>query len=88
MSQKRRDNRNRVLNTGESQRSNGLYVFKYLDRDKKPKFIYSWRLVETDRLPAGKRPCRPLRRANFCAECCPSSLPPGTSPRSSSAVKH
>ena len=61
MSQKRRDNRNRVLNTGESQRSNGLYVFKYLDRDKKPKFIYSWRLVETDRLPAGKRPCRPLR---------------------------
>ena len=61
MSQKRRDNRNRVLNTGESQRSNGLYVFKYLDRDKKPKFIYSWRLVETDRLPAGKRPCKPLR---------------------------
>lgn len=54
MSQKRRDNRNRVLNTGESQRSNGLYVFKYLDRDKKPKFIYSWRLVETDRLPAGQ----------------------------------
>ena len=62
MSQKRRDNRNRVLNTGESQRSNGLYVFKYLDRDKKPKFIYSWRLVETDRLPAGKS------RAGRCAK--------------------
>lgn len=61
MSQKRRDNRNRVLNTGESQRTNGLYVFKYIDRDKKPKFVYSWRLVETDRLPAGKRPCKPLR---------------------------
>ena len=62
MSQKRRDNRNRVLNTGESQRSNGLYVFKYLDRDKKPKFVYSWRLVETDRLPAGKRPCKRCAR--------------------------
>ena len=61
MSQKRRDNKNRILNTGESQKANGLYVFKYTDGDGKPKFIYSWRLVETDRLPAGKRPCRPLR---------------------------
>lgn len=52
MSQKRRDNKNRILNTGESQKANGLYVFKYTDGDGKPKFIYSWRLVETDRLPA------------------------------------
>lgn len=28
MSQKRRDNKNRILNTGESQKANGLYVFK------------------------------------------------------------
>lgn len=61
MSQKRRDNRNRILNTGESQKANGLYVFKYQDVEGKSKFVYSWRLVETDRLPAGKRPCRPLR---------------------------
>lgn len=60
MSQKRRDNRNRVLNTGESQRGNGLYAFKYTVGGK-PKFVYSWRLVETDRLPKGKRACRPLR---------------------------
>lgn len=59
-SEKRRDNRNRILNTGESQRENGLYVFKYTV-DGKPKFAYSWRLVETDRLPKGKRPCKPLR---------------------------
>ena len=55
MSQKRRDNKNRILNTGESQNANGLHVFKYTDGDGKPKFIYSWRLVETDRLPAGKK---------------------------------
>ena len=42
MSQKRRDNKNRILNTGESQKANGLYVFKYTDGDGKPKFIYSW----------------------------------------------
>lgn len=61
MSQKRRDNKNRILNTGESQKANGLYVFKYTDGDGKPKFIYSWRLVETDRL-------LPVRgRAGRCA---------------------
>ena len=62
MSQKRRDNKNRILNTGESQKANGLYVFKYTDGDGKPKFIYSWRLVETDRIPL------PVRgRAGRCA---------------------
>lgn len=59
-SEKRRDTKNRILNTGESQRGNGLYVFKYVVNGK-PKFAYSWRLVETDRLPKGKRPCKPLR---------------------------
>lgn len=61
MSEKRRDNRNRVLRTGESQRKDGLYVFKYVDGTGKPKFAYSWKLVPTDRLPAGKRECQPLR---------------------------
>lgn len=61
MLQKRRDSKNRILNTGESQKPNGLYVFKYVDAGHKSRFIYSWRLVEGDRLPAGKRPCRPLR---------------------------
>lgn len=60
-SEKRRDNRNRILNTGESQRVNGLYAFKYQDGEGRPRFAYSWRLVETDRLPKGKRPCKPLR---------------------------
>lgn len=58
---KRRDNRNRVLRTGESQRKDGLYVYKYTDASGKPRFEYSWKLVETDRLPKGKRECRALR---------------------------
>lgn len=61
MSEKRRDNKNRVLRTGESQRKDGRYAFKYLDSEGKPKFVYSWKLVDTDTLPAGKRECIPLR---------------------------
>ena len=61
MSEKRRDNRNRILDTGESQRKDGRYAFKFIDAHGEPKFLYSWRLVATDRVPRGKRPCRPLR---------------------------
>lgn len=55
MSEKRRDNRNRVLRNGESQRPDGRYQFKYQDNDGKVKFVYSWRLDKNDRTPAGKK---------------------------------
>ena len=55
MSEKRRDNRNRVLRYGESQRPDGRYAFKYKDNDGKFKFVYSWRLDKNDRTPAGKK---------------------------------
>lgn len=55
MSEKRRDNRNRVLRYGESQRPDGRYQFKYQDNDGKVKFVYSWRLDKNDRTPAGKK---------------------------------
>ena len=55
MSEKRRDNRNRVLRYGESQRPDGCYQFKYQDNDGKVKFVYSWRLDKNDRTPAGKK---------------------------------
>lgn len=61
MSDKRTDTRGRVLKTGESQRSDGRYAYKYLGKDGKPQFLYSWRLTETDRVPKGKRPCKSLR---------------------------
>ena len=55
MSEKRRDNRGRVLRFGESQRQDGRYAFKYKDSDGSVKFVYSWRLDKNDRTPAGKK---------------------------------
>ncbi len=54
MSEKRRDNRNRILHNGESQRQDGRYAYKYKDINGEPKFVYSWRLDKNDRAPAGK----------------------------------
>ena len=52
---KRKDNKGRNLRLGESQRKDGRYVYKYTDIYGKPQFIYSWKLVPTDKTPAGKR---------------------------------
>lgn len=54
MSEKRRDNRNRILRNGESQRQDGRYAFKYKDIYGETKFVYSWRLDKNDRAPAGR----------------------------------
>ena len=51
---KRRDKRNRVLRSGESQSADGRYRFTYYENGKQ-RCIYSWKLETTDRLPAGKR---------------------------------
>ena len=61
ISKKRRDERNRRLKTGESIRKDGRYAYKYIGTDRKPHFVYSWRLTNTDPLPKGKRPCKSLR---------------------------
>lgn len=59
--EKRRDTKGRILNNGESQRKDGRYAYKYIDASGRPQFIYSWKLVETDRVPKGKRNCLSLR---------------------------
>ena len=61
MSEKRRDNKNRILRTGESQRSDGKYMFRYVDANGKTQCVYSWRLVKTDTVPDGKRDNGALR---------------------------
>ncbi|WP_347103979.1 site-specific integrase [Streptococcus anginosus] len=61
MSEKRRDRKGRILRTGESQRKDGRYLYKYIDSFGETQFIYSWKLVYTDRVPAGKRDCIALR---------------------------
>lgn len=55
MSEKRWDSKNRILRSGESQRKDGRYAFKYTDAFGKPQFVYAWKLVPTDKTPAGKR---------------------------------
>ena len=57
MSIKRRDNKNRILCNGESQRPDGRYMYVYVDNSRKQKFLYSWKLENTDKLPQGKRGC-------------------------------
>ena len=61
MSVKRRDNKNRILRNGESQRSDGRYAYVYVDGNGKQKFLYSWKLENTDKVPQGKRDCVSLR---------------------------
>lgn len=61
MSEKRRDKKNRILRTGESQRSDGQYMYRYTDFNGKPQCFYSWRLVSTDPIPYGKRDKMALR---------------------------
>ena len=58
---KRRDNKGRILNTGESQRKDGRYTYKYVDAMGKTRYVYSWKLLPTDRLPKGKRDDLSLR---------------------------
>ncbi len=52
MKEKRRDNKGRILHTGESQRTDGKYLYKYVD---------AWRLTPTDPTPKGKREKPSLR---------------------------
>ena len=61
MSEKRRDSKNRILRSGESQRKDGRYAYKYTDSFGKPQFVYAWKLVPTDKTPKGKREDKSLR---------------------------
>lgn len=61
MSERRRDSKNRVLRTGETQRKDGRYRYTYTDARGQTQSVYSWRLVATDPLPYGKRDCVSLR---------------------------
>ena len=57
---KRRDNKGRVLNTGEFQEPSGRYFYTYTAEGVRYR-KYSWRLTETDTIPKGKRFCKSLR---------------------------
>lgn len=55
MSEKRRDNRGRVLRNGEIQEKSGRYRYKYVDPFGESRYVRSWRLDHNDPTPAGKK---------------------------------
>lgn len=61
MVKRRKDSKGRVLRNGETQRTDGKYMFRYTDYDGSRKTIYSWRLIESDKDPAGKQSKGSLR---------------------------
>ena len=61
MSERRRDNRNRILQVGEYQRADGRYRYRYIDENGQENNVYSWRLDKNDRMPKGKKPELSLR---------------------------
>ena len=61
MSEKRKDNRGRILRNGEMQMPDGRYRFKYVDDFGNTKVLYSWRLDHNDVTPRGKKRTLSLR---------------------------
>ena len=51
MSEKRRDNRNRILHEGEYQSADGRYRYRYIDENGQENNVYSWRLEKNNRMP-------------------------------------
>ena len=58
---RRKDNKGRVLNENEFQKSDGRYEYRYRDLNGKSRSVYSWKLTASDRLPKGRRECQPRR---------------------------
>lgn len=59
--EKRKDDKGRILNKGESQLEDGRYRYRYTDLNGKRQTVYSWRLVSSDKTPVGKKKDNPLR---------------------------
>ena len=59
--EKRRDNKGRILRSGEVQRPDGKYMFRYTDSAGNRKTVYSWKLVDTDKLKEGQKGAQSLR---------------------------
>lgn len=47
MAEKRRDKKGRILRKGESPRTGGRYMYRYMDCSGEYQTVYSWRLVKT-----------------------------------------
>ena len=57
----RRDSKNRILRPGESQRTDGRYMYRYTDFSGKRRAVYSWTLTDKDFASKGKKRGTSLR---------------------------
>lgn len=55
MTDTKKDNKGRRLYMHEDQLSDGRYRYRYIDVNGKRKDVYSWKLIPSDKTPAGKR---------------------------------
>lgn len=62
MSEKRRDNRGRLLRNGEIQKPDGRYRYIYKDAFGETRYVYSWRLDKNDQMPMSGRKREPSLR--------------------------
>ncbi|MBR1385045.1 MAG: integrase DNA-binding domain-containing protein, partial [Ruminococcus sp.] len=60
MAKERRDNKNRLLRKGESQRADGRYEYRYVDHGVR-RSVYSYRLTESDKCTKGRKITKSLR---------------------------
>lgn len=67
MAEKRKDKKGRILKDNERQRSDGKYEYRYEYAGQR-RSVYSWKLVPTDRTPAGKRDNLSLREQEKAIE--------------------
>ena len=59
--EQRKDNKRRILHSGEFQMPDGRYRFKYTDADGKRRVVYSMRLTHNDPVPPGCKKTPALR---------------------------
>lgn len=53
--EKRKDRKGHILQRGESQRSDGRYEYRFMDESGERQAIYSWKMLYSDTVSAGKR---------------------------------
>lgn len=58
---RRKDGRGRILRTGEGQRKDGRYYYRYRDASGRERHAYSWTLTTHDATPPGRTPGPCLR---------------------------
>ena len=61
MADKKKDHKGRTLKVGESQRKDLSYQYRYTDMLGKRHSTYSWRLLPSDKTPAGRKEGKSLR---------------------------